>query len=362
MTSDRLVPNLSVRGMDESDVFAYAPVMSCDRVYWDSPDGIDMDAITDALDLTAWTRQWSDGQRRVWVENGSGDAARDQIAEWCAQHRIDQSNMRVERGVPFRNVDAIPMGLFPELVVAAIDWLYPRTHTIRRRLVAELDLVDDDDVRSMMYLFISDISDRYDSQRQGRNGSLNFLAFIYGKLRTWPQDAARAAYGRNAVDDKVRFRKAREDFMSTRHREATAEDLATLVNTDVADVHQRELVMASMRAVRYARTIDGPIDDPDGAAVQVADETDVASLATAGMDASALTRAVLHSCHGAFGSRESIQSDPLGLASVYLTFWGERTRQAAAEELGVLPKTVTASVNRVLSRMTTSYAMEDDQA
>ncbi len=58
-----------------------------------------------------------------------------------------------------------------------MDWLFPRVNGIRRRLVADLDLVDDDDVRSMMYLFVSDHMDRYDADRTGRNGTLTLLAF-----------------------------------------------------------------------------------------------------------------------------------------------------------------------------------------
>jgi hypothetical protein len=216
----RKVPNLVVRGMDEREILGHAPAMTCDRVHWDTVDAFDARSLVGELGMTAYTRQWSDGQHRVWVAEGQGYEARERIREWCAAHDVEAVNVRVEAKVPFRDLDRVPAPLVPELISAALDWLYPRSHAIRAKVVADLELVDADDVRSMMYLFISDHLDRYDADREGRNGTLNLLAFLIGKLRTWPQDLTRTAFGRNVVSDRIALHRAVDGVAAAEHRGA----------------------------------------------------------------------------------------------------------------------------------------------
>ena len=73
---------------------------------------------------------------------------------------------------------------------------------------------------------ISDHADRYDAGREGRNGTLNFLAFLIGKLRTWPQDAARQAYGRNVMSDRVALSRAIDVIAASEQRAPTEAELA----------------------------------------------------------------------------------------------------------------------------------------
>ena len=58
--------------------------------------------------MDAYTRQWSDGQHRVWVPEGQGYEARERIRAWCAAHEVEAVNIRVEAKVPFRDLDQIP--------------------------------------------------------------------------------------------------------------------------------------------------------------------------------------------------------------------------------------------------------------
>ncbi len=351
----RRIPRLVVRGMDEGEILALAPAMVCDRVHWDGDAAVSTHDIVTALPYEAATRRWSDGQHRIWVPQGMGAQARDDIAQWCQENDVAAHNMRVETGVPFRNVDAIPDGLFGELVMAAVDWLYPRTFAIRRKLMADLDLIDDDDVRSMMYLFISDHADRYDADRLGRNGTLTFLVFMLGKLRKWPQDAARAAYGRTTIDDQLRFRRLEDESLATQHRRTTDAELAELTGTTVGDVRKRRQAVATTHALRVPRSLVSRADDDDAQSVScdqvgliAAETADDACLSRA--TAQVLTRAVLDSCLRRDRSG-ALRADAMALACTYLTFWGERTRQDVAQALGVLPKAVGAAVTRSVSAM-----------
>jgi hypothetical protein len=344
----RRVPNLVVAGIDESEILAYAPAMVCDRVHWDTVDDFDARALIPDLGMPAYTRQWSDGQHRVWVPEGSGYDAREVIREWCLEHDVEAVNIRVEAKVPFRDLDAIPGTLLPDLIAAAVDWLYPRLYAIRRKIVADLDLIDDQDVRSMMYLFVSDHADRYDAGREGRNGTLNFLAFMIGKLRTWPQDAARNAYGRGVVSDRQTLSRAADVIAATEQRPATEEELAGALRTSVTDLRKREQAISTLSGMRnYQSLVSGSSDGDQLDLVQVASDVDVEFDATTHDRNAQLTRSIMAAVNNPESGGRRAQ-DPLALAAVYLSFWEDLSRPEVARELDVLPKTAAAAVTRVL--------------
>ena len=350
----RRVPSLVVDGLDESEILAFAPPMTCDRVHWDTVDDVDVRVLLPDLGMDAWTRQWSDGQHRVWVPEGRGYEAREVIRQWCLDHEVEAVNLRVEAGVPFRDLSLIPGTLLPDLLAAAVDWLYPRLHAVRRKLVADLDLIDDQDVRSMMYLFVSDHADRFDAQREGRNGTLTFLAFLIGKLRTWPQDAARTAYGRSVVSDRMALTRAADVIAATEHRPATEEELAAALKTSVTDLRRREQAITALSGMRNYQSLVSDRDDGDLLdTVQVAADTDVEFDATAHERNAQLTRAIMAAVNDPRGGGRRAQ-DPLALAAVYLSFWEELGRPEVARELDVLPKTAAAAVARVLDSVASS--------
>ena len=344
----RRVPTLVVAGIDESEILAYAPAMVCDRVHWDTVDDFDARALIPDLGMPAYTRQWSDGQHRVWVPEGSGYDAREVIREWCLAHDVEAVNIRVEAKVPFRDLDAIPGTLLPDLIAAAVDWLYPRLYAIRRKIVADLDLIDDQDVRSMMYLFVSAHADRYDAGREGRNGTLNFLAFMIGKLRTWPQDAARNAYGRGVVSDRQTLSRAADVIAATEQRPATEEELAGALRTSVTDLRKREQAISTLSGMRnYQSLVSGSSDGDQLDLVQVASDVDVEFDATTHDRNAQLTRSIMAAVNNPESGGRRAQ-DPLALAAVYLSFWEDLSRPEVARELDVLPKTAAAAVTRVL--------------
>jgi hypothetical protein len=347
----RKVPNLTVRGMDESEILGFAPPMVCDRVHWDTVGEFDPRDLLPDLGMEAYTRRWSDGQHRVWVPCGSGLAARELVKSWSEKHGVEAVNVRVELGVPFRNLELIPRPLLPELVAAAVDWLYPRSHGVRRKLVTELELVDDQDVRSMMYLFVSDHADRYDASREGRNGTLNFLAFLIGKLRTWPQDAARAAFGRNVMSDRAAIHRVIDDVAAREQRRPTEDEMADALHTSVTDLRRREQAISTLSSLRLHQSLVVGEADADAAdQVQVASSVDVEEDATNHDRNAQLTRAVMAAVNVP-GSTARRAKDPLALAAVYLTFWEGLGRSDVARELEILPKTVAASVGRVLEQV-----------
>ena len=345
------LPNLVVRGLDEREIFDFAPTLVCDRVHWDTVDEFDARAVLPALGPDAYTRQWSDGQHRVWVPAGTGHEARETICAWCADHDIEPVNMRVESKVVFRDVDLIPDGLLPELVAATVDWLYPRSYAIRRKIVADLELVEDEDVRSMMFLFIYDHVDRFDSGRQGANGTLNFTAFMMGKLRTWPQDAARTAYGRAIVSDRVAVSRAAESIAINEMRSSTEIDRANALGTSVTDLRRREAAIATLSSLRNHQSLAvGSHGSDDMDTVEVSSDVDVEADATSYDHCAAITRAVMAAVNDPSGRGRRAQ-DPLALAAVYLSFWEGLSRPQVARELEVLPKTANAAVNRVLEQV-----------
>ena len=347
----RRIPDMVVGEFTERDILAMAPATVCDRVRWSTTEPVNVTELISELPMPAKTRAWSDGQSRIWVDEGQGQQARALIRKWFESHGIEVMNMRVESGVTFRDVDSIPGDLFVLLLLATTDWLYPRTYAIRRKLVADLDLVDVDDTRSMMYLFISDHADRFDADRIGKNGTLNFASFMFGKLRNWPQDAARAAWGRTFVDDHMHLNQATDDSFATMHRRPTERELAERMKTTVTDLRRREAAVAEVSGLRNCDSIvtGGMRQDSEG--IDAADSVDVAHEGTSFQADAVLTKAVIDSVMSPSTTRGTVPSDPLALVAVYLSFWGELSRQELAEELGVLPKTAAAAVQRVITQI-----------
>ena len=347
----RRIPDMVVGDLTEREILAMAPAMVCDRIHWSTLEPMSLTALIADLPLKARTRAWSDGQSRIWVDEGQGQQARELIRQWCEDHGVEVMNMRVEASVPFRDVDSIPDGLFGQLLLATTDWLYPRTYAIRRKLVADLELIDDDDTRSMMYLFVSDHADRFDSDRIGRNGTLNFASFMLGKLRKWPQDAARAAWGRTLIDDHMHMNQAIDDSMATLHRRPTESELADRMKTSVSDLRKREIAVAEVAGMRNYDSIISGVMGEDSGGVDAADSVDVADDGTSFQLDAMLTKAIMESVMSPVSTRGTSPADPMALAAVYLSFWGELSRQELAAELDVLPKTAAAAVQRVITQV-----------
>ena len=357
----RRLPPLQVNGLDEAEILAYAPPMVCDRVHWDTVEAFDASALVSVLansdtPIEAYCRTWSDGQHRIWVTEGSGHAARDIIRDWCADNEVEAVNIRVINSVPFRDLDQIPGTLLADLIGAAVDWLFPRVNGIRRRLVADLDLVDDDDVRSMMYLFVSDHIDRYDADRTGRNGTLTLLAFLMGKLRTWPQDLARQAQGRPIVNDRIKIAAARDVFCTREQRNPSEVELADELGMTVTDLRQRAQTIESLSRMRhYQQLSQYASNDGDDFGAEVVADHDVEADATSHSRNAELTRVVM----AAVNDQDTVSKrsqDPLALAAVYLSYWEDMSKAEVARELEILPKTVTAKLNRVLGSAADSLA------
>lgn len=345
----RRLPDLDVDGISEVEIFSHAPVLRCDRIYWSTDRPLDLTDLLTELGPDAHTRQWSDGLKRIWVPVGRGNDAREVIREWCQRQGEEAQNLRCEHDVPFRDLELIPEGLLPSLIAACVDWLYPHTLNIRRRLVAEIAGIDEDDVRGMMYLFIHDLADRYDSERIGRNGNLNFTAFALGKLRTWPQDAARAAYGRTLVSDRAILHRLSESVGAEQGRTATEFEKAEALGVSVTEFRRREEAVEGLSRIRRTDSIF----DDDGAPsqdVHLSSVDDVESDALARSQRADITREIFAAVTTPKGPAAQRQ-DPLSLAILYLSFWEGMSRTEIAQELDIAPKTVSSVMARSLQNM-----------
>ncbi len=340
----RRIPDLEVAGVSEADIFAHAPVMRCDRVYWSTDEPIDLHELMVEIPGSSWTRQWSDGIYRIWVPAGEGAGAREIVREWCLSRGVEPFNLRQETNIAFRDLDLVPEHLLSGLFAACVSWLEPHTTSIQRRLVAELPGIDEDDVPGMMYLFVHDHADRFDSQRLGRNGALNFTAFVLAKMRTWPQDAARSAFGRVSVNDKVALQRVHDELSAELGRRPTEFERAEALGMSVTDLRQREQSVAGLLNMRYADPI---LSGSDTEALDIADDADTAAAALDSSMRTALTAAIMSAVYDPHdSSRRAV--DPLGLAVLYLMFWEGLGRTEIAHHLGILPKTVTSAMKRTM--------------
>ena len=349
-TTNRLthkVPDLIVAGVSEGEIFDMAPAMVCDRIYWDTESELEIAELNSQLSVKSYTRQWSDGHHRIWVPEGLGESAREEIRAWCVARGVTPFNLRIEKNVPFRDLDSIPGSLVEALIAECVAFIYPRTFSVRRRLVNELDAVDDEDVFSMMYLYLHDLADRFDANRVGKNGTLNFTAYALAKVKTWPQDLVRSTYGRTLASDRVGLAKVEDEIFSARGRRSTAIERADALGISLTQLREREHSIGELSRIRHA---DSLFPAEGEAALEVASEENVADSAVARIAAANLTKSILTSVDNPEnGGRRPC--DPLALAVVYLTFWEGLSKTEAAQQLDVLPKTAAAALARALERI-----------
>lgn len=347
--TDRLglrIPDLVVRGLSEQEILAGAPVITCDRVYFTTNDEVDIQQVTDRLHMQAYTRNWSDGTYRIWVDAGNGDAARSEIRGVLAELGVEISNARIDRSISFRDLSSIDPALVAELTSACANWLYSRSSNIQARIVAEIEELDEADMMGMLYLFVHDHLDRFDGERQGKNGRVNLTAFMYGKLRNWPQDLVRARYGRSIIDDRVALQRVEDEVAREYGRSATVHDRARALGVSVTELQQREGTLLALTSL----SID-EADERGHQPLSVAD--DGADTERQGMEADAqaeLTRRMLDAVHVP-GSARKRDHNPLGLVSMYLMCWENQNRAQIAETMDVMPKTVTAALSRLSEGM-----------
>jgi hypothetical protein len=353
----RKVPDIYVRGLHENEIFDQVRPHRCDRVHWDTVGPLDVQQILthlvtgQSLVTEAFTRQWSDGQHRIWVPVGQGDVAREEIRALCLAQNVEAVNLRIERDVPFRDLNSLDPALLGELISSCVEWLYPRSFSIRQRVTNELDGVDQDDLKGMMYLFVHDLADRFDSQRRGRNGTLNFMAFVLGKLKTWPQDLARATYGRSVIEDRVALARLQESLTPEVVAGMSDLDRADALGVSVTELRRKENSIAQLAHVRRPNSISGDFfDDSPSATTQVADDSDVAEEVIVHNRNVAITKAIIDAVNDPSAQGRKTQ-DPLALAATYLTFWEGLGRAEVARQLGVMPKTVAAAVERTLAKV-----------
>jgi hypothetical protein len=348
----RRLPDLRVAGLDESEIFALAPAFDADRIHWTGTPDVDLRDMLATFDEPAWTRAWGDGQPRIWVVAGRGEQAREWVRTWLTERGLDPVNLRVEKSVTFRELESIPEPIVPELIGAAVDWLYPRTGPIRYRLAQELEITDEEDVRSLMYLFVHDLVDRYDDRKVGKNGRVNFLTFVLGKLRNWPQDVARAQHGKVIVADRVALSRADDQSLAANGRIATEQERADALGITVTELRERHGTIAALAAMRYYTPLDSGADNIDAIEAEIMRTADTSvdeQIAEAERNA-ALTRALVAAVHDPAGTGRAA-NDPLALAAVYLTFWEGRSRGEVAEDLGVSPKVAGTSLQRVMEKV-----------
>jgi hypothetical protein len=89
----------------------------------------------------------------------------------------------------------------------------------------------------------------------------------------------------------------------------------------------------------------------DSEGVDTAESADVARDSTSFQVDAMLTKVIIDSVMSPTATRGTSPADPMALAAVYLSFWGELSRRELAAELGVLPKTAAAAIQRVITQV-----------
>lgn len=302
----------------------------------------------------AWTRQRSDMQGRIIVEAGNGEAAKQVLLEWAKEHNAPMpAGLRVEsKGVSFLDVAAIPEDLRNGLVLGVMDaiWGLPAMAKIRGQIVADHDLVGDEDVWSMLYEFINDLFDQFNNTRESKMGThLNLTAFVWGKLKNWPQDLLRRSRGRGFVDTQVSINKAIDEFKSDNHRSPSTRELATHLSMTVDDLLAKQRMSETFTAMSFAAPLVSAFDgnDEDRSYVLADEAADTEAAAVMRSRNAALSRAVITAAKTRDKKSGPEYVDPIALTITHMTVWGEQSNSDVAVTLGVTQRAVTKAFSRL---------------
>jgi hypothetical protein len=123
------------------------------------------------------------------------------------------------------------------------------------------------------------------------------------------------------------------------------------MKTSVSELRKRECAVAEVSGMRnYDSILTGGVGE-NAEGVDAADAIDVAHDGTSFQVDALLTKAIIDAVMTPISTRGTTPADPMALSTVYLSFWGELSRQELAAELGVLPKTAAAAVQRVITQV-----------
>ena len=149
---------------------------------------------------------------------------------------------------------------------------------------------------------------------------------------------------------------AMDAFCTREQRNPSEVELADELGMTVTDLRQRAQTIESLSRMRhYQQLSQYASGDGDDFGTEVVADHDVEADATSHSRNAEITKVIM----AAVNDQDTVgkrSQDPLALAAVYLSYWEDMSKAEVARELEILPKTVTAKLNRVLGSAADSLA------
>lgn len=192
--------------------------------------------------------QIDDGLFRVFSHNG--EAVFETIRVFKEENPdFEIRGMRLERDLRRRELDDLP----PRFVDDLAKYYGQFAKVLLRSYMSSINkhLPDPDDIQQQIYLWVLDAIQRYDAET-----SIPFAAYLSSSLKKWVFNLNRKAYGRAVADAELKHSRAIAEFKAENGRDPRPEELAEILQEDLAATKKDSAVINTVFNLRNISTIN----------------------------------------------------------------------------------------------------------
>lgn len=310
----------------EDDGWLLAELKKYDLVHFRADAALTRDQIHEIVGGKLSLIQIDDGLFRVFSHAGEDVFNTIQIFKE-AHPEYDIRGMRLERDLRRRELEDLP----PRFVDDLVKYYGQFAKVLLRSYMSSINkhLSDPDDIQQQIYLWVLDAIQRYDAET-----SIPFAAYLSASLKKWVFNLNRKAYGRAVADAELKHARAIAEFKADNGRDPRPEELALLLQEDLAATKKDSAVINTVFNLRNISTINSEESEMQLPADNLV-EDNIDGLINNTLLSAAITTATKH-------EMKSKNRDISGLVGIYYDTWGADYKSKRVKMWAKSPKTQEA--------------------
>lgn len=251
-TLDRASQQLTPRyfgGILEDDGWKNAPLRECHLVHFKASERLAKSVlsklVSEPMDMINLNE---DGLYKIYSYNKTKTYNRvKELKEQFPEYGI--SGIRLEANLRRRNLNELPSRYLSDMCKHygqfAKVLLRGQISSIKKHLPEE------DDAQQQIYLWVIEAIKRYDDST-----SIPFAAYLGTNIKKWVYDLNRKAYGRSIADKELKHSRAINEFRAREERNPTTEELAHLLDTNIAEISREKEDINTVVNLRNQKAIE----------------------------------------------------------------------------------------------------------
>lgn len=322
-------------GIIEDDGWELAPLKSYDLVHFKADSKLSRDHLLTHLNLRPSLVQLDNGLYRVFSQDGVDTFEKIKMLQQNnPEYKI--RSMRLESDLKRRDLEDLPAGYFSDLCKYYGKFAKVLLRPYKTSIMKHIP--DADDEQQQIYLWVLDAVQRYDGTK-----SIPFAAYLSSSLTKWVHNLNRNAFGRSVADAELKHSRAISSFNIEHGRDPKVEELAGLLNEDIATVKKDSFVINTVVNLRNVAPIHTEETEIPIASSDLVDDN-LDRIVRNSLLSAAIVTAVKEDMIS-----EKTPRDLTGLFGIYYDYWGKETSSKKIKMWLRTAKTQT-TIKRVLAR------------